>query len=78
MLFRSPLEELVEAEIVYATGIGDQTLSNANPFKSLPLVGLRNNNQISYLGPLNGQYGNHGDITSGAAGASSERLKQRI
>ena len=51
-----PLEELVEAEIVYATGIGDETLSNANPFKSLPLVGLRNNNQISYLGPLNGQY----------------------
>jgi hypothetical protein len=36
--------------------IGEETLSSTRRFKSLTLGSLRNNNQISHLGPLNGQY----------------------
>jgi hypothetical protein len=36
--------------------IGDETLSSTKSLQPLPMGSLRNNNQISHLGPLNGQY----------------------
>ncbi len=51
-----PLEELVEAEIVNAASDRGRDAIQHQALESLPVGSLRNNNQISHLGPLNGQY----------------------
>ena len=51
-----PLEELVEPEIVNAAGDRRGDAIQHQALQSLPMGSLRNNNQISHLGPLNGQY----------------------
>src|ERR1035437_7263475 len=51
-----PLEELVEPEIVNAAGDRRGNAIQHQPLQPLPMGSMRNNNQISHLGPLNGQY----------------------
>src|ERR1035441_8737891 len=51
-----PLEELIEPEIVDAAGNRGGDAVKHQPLQSLPMGSLRNNNQTSHLGPLNGQY----------------------
>ena len=51
-----PREELVQPEIVNAAGDRRGDAVQHQALQSLPMGSLRNNNQISHLGPLNGQY----------------------
>jgi hypothetical protein len=51
-----PFEELVEAKIVHAAGNRRRDAIQHQSLQPLPMGSLRNNNQISHLGPLNGQY----------------------
>ena len=51
-----PLEELVESQVVHATSDRGGNAVQHQSLQSLPMGGLRNNNQISHIGPLNGQY----------------------
>src|SRR5450756_2007569 len=51
-----PLEEFVEPQVVHATRDRGGNAVEHQTLQSVPLGSLRNNNQISHLGPLNGHY----------------------
>src|ERR1017187_6618974 len=51
-----PLEEFVEPEIVNTAGDWRGDAIQHQALQSLPMGSLRKKNQISHLGPLNGQY----------------------
>ena len=59
-----PLEELVEPEIVEAAGDRGRDAAEYRALQSLSLGSLRNNNQISHLGPLHGNIGSYVDLAS--------------
>src|ERR1035437_5571978 len=67
-----PLEEFVEPQVVHATGDRGGDAVEHQTLQSLPMGRLRNNSQISHLGPLNGQYREQCGHYLGAAETSSE------
>src|SRR5450759_1108138 len=58
-LLAIPGEKLVEPQVVNATGNRRRDAIQHQALQPLPMCTLRNNNQISHLGPLMGIIGSH-------------------